>query len=115
MSNHLTNNILTRGNMNISALTKGFILPFFKYEIKKKHGGGSLYGDGYENLQKELINQKQSGVTYEDVDITVFVDWDKSQNKENKEIYVKLIQKKIEVQLLENTKNKYSINVELIS
>jgi len=115
MTNHLAHNIITRGNMNISALTKGFILPQFRYEIRRsRHGGGSSYGEGYNELHKDLDRHKLSGITQEDYDIFVYVDWDGKQDKHGKEIYVELIQNKIEVQLLTDTNEKYKINVELI-
>lgn len=111
MPNHLANNILTRGNMNISAITKGFILPAFKFVIRKKKGGSPAYGKGLEQLKDELF--KLTGKTYDDVDsIEVYVDWNKDVNKYGKEVYVELIQKKIEVELLQT--KKYNIKVELI-
>jgi len=110
MNNHIANNIITRGNMNISALTKGFILPYFIYEIRRKHGGGSLYGEGYDKLQKDL--QKLDS---KDIDaIIVKVNWNRNQSKYNKYIYAELIKNKIEVQLIENIKINYNITVELL-
>ena len=100
------------GNMNISAITKGFILPSFTYEIRRvRHGGGSSYGVGYDDLQKDL--QKFSGVTEDDYDIFIFVDWDKKIDKDIK-VYAELIEKKIRVELIPFDKDKkIKITVEL--
>jgi len=111
--NHWAKNIITRGNMNISAITRGFILPYFRFEIRKKGGGSDQYGEGLRELQHEL--KKLTGVTEEEVDyIAVFVDWNKDVDKYGKEIYAELIEKKITAQLLKHTNEKYKINVELI-
>lgn len=113
MKNHIANNILTRGNMNISSLTKGFILPYFEYEIIKASGGsGSYKGTGYYELQRHLDemrkNKEEVGV------IKVKVDWYKNNKKYNKKIYAELIIKKIEAQLIEKFEKKFKITVELI-
>lgn len=106
--NHWAKNIITRGNMNISAITKGFILPTFKFEIRRKRGG-SIEGDGYKELQEELKKLRK-----EDIDaINVFVNWNKNVEY-NKKIYVELIENKIEAKLLISTNEKYKINVEII-
>ena len=109
--NHWARNIITRGNMNISALTKGFILPTFKFIIRKRRGGGSsVQGEGLGHLKREL-----SGQTYDDIDIIeVYIDWNKEVDKYGKDVYVELIKKKIEVQLLKSTNEKFKITVELI-
>ncbi len=111
--NHWAKNLITRGNMNISAITKGFILPSFKFIIRRKGGGSPQYGEGIDHLKTEL--KKLTGKTYDDVElIEVYVDWNKEVEKHSKEVYVELIQKKIEVQLLKSIKEKYKIKVELI-
>ena len=110
--NHWAKNIITRGNMNISAITKGFILPSFKFIIRRRGGGSPQYGEGLGHLKKKL--HKLTGKTYEDVElIEVYIDWNKDVEKYGKEVYVELIQKKIEVELLKDNKN-YNIQVELI-
>lgn len=109
MVNHIAENIISRGNMNISALTKGFILPEFKYKIIRRHGGIST-GEGYDQLVKDLSKDKK------DVDvIEVYVDWYKDGNKHGKYIYARLIEKKIEAQLIKDVKIKYKITVKLIN
>jgi predicted nucleotide-binding protein (sugar kinase/HSP70/actin superfamily) len=97
--------------MNISALTKGFILPVFKFEIRLRRGGIS-YGDGYDDLKDKLkkFEQEKEEIDY----IKVYIDWDKDKSETDKKIYVKLIKKTIEVELLKDTLKHYSITVEMI-
>lgn len=110
--NQISENILTRGNMNISALTRGFILPKFKYVIRRRGGGSSPEGYGYPALEKDLIKIKQQG---DEVDyIQIFIKWEDKKYKYGKNIYARLITKKIEAILIESTKEKYKITVELI-
>jgi len=96
--------------MNISALTKGFILPQFKYKIRLRRGG-SLYGDNYDQLKNDLQKQNIENIDY----IKVYVDWNNNNNKYDKKIYVELIKKKIEVKLLNQIKKQYNITVELLN
>lgn len=115
-SNHITNNIITKGWLNISAITKGFILPTFQYIIYvKKKGGVSAFEPhpkDDKHLYDDLKKLKEQGV---DVDhIEVFVNWDKQPFKWGKNITAQLIQKKIEVELLNNLHNNYNISVKFI-
>jgi len=90
--NHFSKNLITKGWLNISALTKGFILPVFKYEIKKRGGGGGwTISSGYkeENLIRDLRDVKEEDIDY----IKVWVDWNKTK-KYNKKIYAELIKRK---------------------
>jgi hypothetical protein len=106
--NHIATNLVTKGLLNISDITKGFII--IGYEIvppphfKGKRGGSSPFiseTDFYESIKK-----------YEDVDvIKVRIDW-KKKYKGNKLIEAKLIKSHIETRILEETGKK--INVELI-
>jgi len=122
-SNHITNNIMTRGNMNISAITRGFILPAFQFEIVTKKGGGSSYYDAelYDQIRKENelrqrdLSGATSGTTDHDIEhINVMVDWGKNNDKSNKKIYAELIEKKITAQLLTKFNESYKINVILL-
>ena len=114
--NHFVKNILTKGWLNISAMTKGFILPFFKYEIIRKRGGGDTEGSklasGYreENLIRDLRSLEEDDIEV----IKVYVNWDKNAQKYDKKIYVELIKKKIEVKLVEQNLSKIRIDVELV-
>lgn len=111
--NHFTKNIITKGWLNISALYKGFVLPFFKYEIISKKGGSPyIISSGYreENLYRDLTKIKEDEIDI----IKVYVNWDKDSQKYNKKIFAKLIKKKIEVELLEKKFSKFNIKVEII-
>ena len=112
ITNHWTNNVLTRGNMNISAITKGFIFPSLSYIIRKKGGGGDQKGDSYEEFQKDLERLRKE---QEEIDaITVYVNWNKEVDKYGKKVYVELIENKIRAELLPNDPDKkIIINVEL--
>ncbi len=108
--NHWAKNIITRGNMNISAITKGFILPNFTFRIRRKGGGSSVEGEGYGQLQKELEKQLRKA----DIEaIEVYIQWNKGV-EHNKKIYAELIEKKISAKLLGDTGNEYKIEVNLI-
>lgn len=112
--NSISTNIITRGNLNISAITKGFVLPFFSYEIKVRKGGGSgtYKGTGYYELERDLYEVRKKK---EEIDsIVVYVDWYKKSYKYDKNIYAEIITNKIEAELLEKTKEKYTITVEFI-
>jgi hypothetical protein len=113
-TNHIATNIITRGNMNISALTKGFILPFFTYEIRTKAGGSGAYkGASLYELERDLAEIRKKK---EEVDaILVFVDWNKKVSRFGKEVYAELIMKKIEAELIKSTNEKYKITVQLIN
>ena len=117
--NHLASNIITKGWMNISALTKGIILPTCKYIIRKRKGG--LAGnDGWIDTRKrdeqhlidDLRKIRENGEEIES--ITVFVNWDHQADKYGKTVYAQLIQKKIEAKLLYNDLDSHTIKVELI-
>lgn len=113
LKNNFALNVITRGNMNISAITKGFILPLFTYEIAVSGGGSGAYkGAGISELERDLdiIRKKKEQIDA----ITVFVNWNKKVSRYGKEVYAELVMKKIEAQLLETTKEKYKITVQLI-
>jgi len=111
--NHFVKNIITKGWLNISAITKGFILPFFKYVIvTKKSGGSSAYAYEEEDFYKRLREaQKQDDIEL----IKVYVDWSKKSTKQDKHIYAELIKKTIEAKLIKNDFKDILIDVEIIS
>ena len=116
LSNHITNNIITKGWMNISAITKGFILPTFQYIIHVKRKGGTPAFDPLpkddRHLHDDLKKLKEQG---QEVDhIQVFVNWEYQPFKWGKSITAELIKKKIEVELLSKMENKYEIKVQFI-
>lgn len=110
-SNHITTNVITKGWLNESAITKGFILPGFQYIIVRKRRGGSpgIARDS-EYLEDELKRLKREDVDY----IQVYINWNKSVERYDKKIYANLIKQKIHVQLLNNLGENYKIKVKLI-
>lgn len=114
-SNHITTNLLTKGWLNISALTKGFILPTFQFIIKKKKSGGSSVGYLEEIRDQQHLIDDLKKLNKEEVDyIQVFVNWDKTPFKYGKTVYVELMKRKIEAQLSTALSESYRIEVELI-
>lgn len=111
--NYFAKNIITKGWLNISALTKGFILPSFKYVITKKRGGGPAHAISSGYKEDDLYNDLRK-LKKDDVDvITVYVDWDK-EKKTGKRIYAKLIKNTIEAKLIEQNLPKFKIKVDLL-
>jgi hypothetical protein len=111
-TNHLAKDLVTKGFLDISILTKGFVLPF-SYEIvtkkKRKRGGGSGV-KVYDDLKRDLQEFQQEDVEY----IKVYVDWYK-QVKRNKKVYATLVERKVEAVLYEVYKeNKIPIKIEIV-
>lgn len=107
-SNHQTINLLTNGFLDTSLLVRGFVIPYFQYEIigkRHRRGGGGTMGTLYGDIDK-------FGVEEIDV-IRVHVKWNKQVNRD-KRIYAELIEKKIEAELIERYSKKISIDVDLI-
>ena len=117
MSNHLSLNLVTKGLLNISNITKGMII--LQYQVifkKKKHGGGGtgdglykppLYYDSKEPLFREIKEE------YNDIDvIKVYVDWNKYNSKEYIKIEAVKLKNQMEAEILNET-GKY-IKVEII-
>lgn len=101
--NHITTNLITKGLLNISNITKGFILVNYEIVFKKK-GGSSVYIPLHyekDTLFNEIRKHKE-----DDIDlIKVHVNWNMN-TKNNETIKVELIKKQIEAEiLLETSKN----------
>ena len=112
-SNHITTNIITKGWMNISAITKGWILPSYQFVIRRKGMRGGLPGwsdelKSAEELIKDLRKSQELGEEIEYIQI--FVNWDKQVFKYGKNIYVDLIKKKIQAQIFESISTTYDIS-----
>jgi len=107
MSNHLTISLLTKGILNDSKITNGFIsYEFISNNIKVKHGSG-----GYAALVHDYSIQKPK--QKEDIDcIKVTVNWnDRPKDYIDKKIYVEFIKNTISVELLINENVKIDINL----
>lgn len=115
-SNHICTNIITKGWLNISAITKGMILPSFQYIIHKKRKGGGILAPEVLRDDRYLIDDlkkiKEQG---EEVDyIEVFVNWNHQPFKWGKHVYAELVRKKIEAELITKLDEKYIIKVQLL-
>ena len=107
-SNHQTINLLTNGFLDTSILVRGFVIPVFRYEIigkRHRRGGFGGVGDLYGDINKFGIDEVDT--------IKVYVKWDKKVNR-NKQIYAEIVEKKLEVQLIEKYNKKINIDVELL-
>jgi len=112
--NHLVTNLVTKGLLNISNITKGFIQ--FSYEIvfRKRGGGGANVPKVTVPLhyERESLYDEIRRHDEEDIElIKVYV----SRNgafKGFKKVEAKLLKNNIEAEILNETKRK--INVEII-
>lgn len=117
MSNHIATNLVTKGLLNISDITKGMISITGYQIVTKRRGGGSSYDDveNYPifkkiNDKKELFNEIKNQVDEIDY-IKVEVDWFR-EHKYPTLIEVKLIKSFIEAEILNETGK--NIRVELL-
>jgi hypothetical protein len=113
MINHLAINLVTKGLLNMSNITKGMIIIGYEIVLTKKKGGGS---SPYVSIpykredEKEFFNEIKKR---DDIDvIKVKIDW-KKKYKGDKLIEGTLIKSHIETQILNET-GKH-ITVELIN
>jgi len=110
MTNNTTLNLVTKGLLNISNITKGMILGYTI--IQKKGGGGSQTPPIYKIYNDEQFINDIRKIKEEDISvINIKVDWKKTKKNQFK-IEAKLLKKKIEAVLLEKTGKK--IKIELI-
>jgi len=112
MINHIATNLITKGLLNNSILTKGLIQ--FKYQIifKRKGGGSSadtppIYYNRNESLYDELRKHQEI-----DIDcIKVYVDWKGASLKAFKKVEAKIIKEYIEAELLLETNKKFNVEI----
>jgi len=113
MINHITTNLVTKGLLNISNITKGMILISYEIVFKKRGGGGGetpripLHYNR-ESLYDEIRRYDENDIDY----IKVYVDWNNAQLKGFKKIEAKLLKTYIEAEILQETSK--SIIVKLI-
>ncbi len=114
MINHFAKNMVTKGLLNISNITKGFILPGFEYVIirRVRYGGGGMdSGMPYKGRDLEQLVKDVEEIGVEEIDyIEVYVDGYKKRKKGGK-IYATLIKSKIEAELLTKFKEKPKIKI----
>jgi hypothetical protein len=114
--NHFATNLVTKGLLNMSNITKGMVIIGYEIIRKKKGGGGSGAYDGGPSLPyKKIYDERElydDISKYDDIDIIkVKVNWEKKY-KGPRLIEAKLIKTHIEAQILKETGK--SITVELI-
>lgn len=120
--NHLAINLVTKGLLNISNMTKGMVVIGYEIIKKRKSGGGSgayagitlPYGKThYEPTFKDPKDfYKDIKEIDDDVDlIEVYVKWDKQINTKDKKIEVEMIQRKIEAIILQETNKNIKVQI----
>lgn len=112
MINHITTNLVTKGLLNISNITKGMIE--IKYEIVfRKRGGGAQKAPGIPlHYDKESLYDEIRRHDEEDIEcIKVYVDWEGSPRKGNKKIKAELLKTFIEAEILEKTSKHISVQI----
>jgi len=112
MINNIATNLVTKGLLNISNITKGMIFPVYEIVFKKRVGGGSgprvpLHYNR-ESLYDEIKRHDENDIDL----IKVHVDWSGSSLKGYKKMEAKIIEKYIAVEILHETNKK--IKVQLI-
>ena len=116
MYNHISINLVTKGLLNISNITKGMIL-ISGYEIVLRRRGGSpphvprvpLHYDEKEKLFYEINQYEQEDIEL----IKVYVNWQESPTKGYKKMEAQLLKAHIEAEILQET-NKH-VQVQIIS
>jgi hypothetical protein len=113
MINHFALNLVTKGLLNISNVTKGMIIVGYEI-VKHPHGagGGGAYAGGmpYRRVEDEREFYEDIKRT-EDIDvIRVKIDW-KRKYKGNKNIEARLIKERIEAKILQKTGKKITVEI----
>lgn len=112
-SNHNAINIVTKGLLNISNITKGLVYKLVIKKTKKRHGGSSA-----DTIQKpplfyerEPLYNEINNYNEEDIElIKVYVDWNK-RGKAFKKIEAKLIEKYVKAEILKETSKNIKIEI----
>jgi len=107
ITNHIALNLVTKGLLNISDITKGMII-FIQIVTPTKKGSRGGSGDYAYELDSPLFKkiEELDNINF----IKVYVDWNKSINK-NKKIEAKLIKKYIEAEILKETGKKLKVKI----
>jgi hypothetical protein len=112
--NNIATNLVTKGLLNISNITKGLILVSYEIVFKKRGGGG-----GYANAPKVPLHYERESLfneirnhNEEDIDcIKVYVDWSDHSLKGFKIIEAKLLKTHIEAEILNETNSHVTVKI----
>ena len=115
MINHITTNLVTKGLLNISNITKGFIQSSYEIVFRKRGGGSAdvpkktipLHYER-ESLYDEIRRHEEDDIEL----IRVYVNRD-GKYKGFKKVEAILLKNNIEAEILNETNRK--INVEIIN
>lgn len=108
LSNHVSLNLVTKGLLNISNITKGMITFVGIVTPKRKSSGSGDYayrGDYDPSFFKKIKEVEDISV------IKVFIDWNKIPKDTNKKIEVELLKKQIKAEILKETGKKLKVQI----
>ena len=110
ISNHIALNLVTKGLLNISNVTKGMITFVTIVTPRKKGKGGSGGNYVYKGEYDTPFFKKIEEV--EDISIIqVHIDWDKMPKDVNKKVEVKLLKKYIKAEILKETGKNLNVKI----
>lgn len=113
MPNHFAKNLITKGFLNSSVITKGFILPFPIPDMVFRRGSSPIFAPNpYPPVavpNKSLEKEKKKDY------IVVYINWNKYVNKLGINIYTELLKQKIEAELINTEVNEIKIISEPLS
>jgi hypothetical protein len=115
--NHITTNLVTKGLLNISNITKGMILVSYEIVFRKRGGGGGSVPTP--KLREVPLHYDKETLFYEiqkhdeeDIDfIKVHVNWKDPPLKGYKKVDVKLLKAHIESEILQETNKKITVQI----
>jgi len=111
MPNHIAVNLVTKGLLNISNITKGMLLVNYVIIFKRRGGGGGyanppLHYDNDEALFKKIREQNEDEID----SIKVYVDWQRV-GRGFRKVEANLIKHRIEAQILNETGKNITVEV----
>jgi len=110
MINHMAINMVTKGLLNISNITKGVILVYEIVSKRKKGGSSSEPEIGFYNNDEEFFKEIRKR-NIEEIDvIKVKIDWKKTK-KISREIEAILLKKHIEAEILDKTGKNIKVKI----
>jgi hypothetical protein len=116
MFNHLATNLVTKGLLNISNITKGMLILEYRLVIKKKGGGIGKPPSiklGYPE-EETIYSPFKKDKFFEDIKQIEEIDYIEVRLDKSKKIGIlesKLIKTQIEVEILKNTGKKLKVEI----
>lgn len=110
--NHIATNLVTKGLLNISNITKGMILVGYEIVFKKRGGSSADVKKTIPlHYERESLYNEIKRHDEEDIElIKVYVDWNKN-GKGFRKIEAKLLRSQIEAEILNETRKKIKVQI----